>query len=127
MEKNLIQYLFGRVKSFKNAFQGLVYALRTQKNAQIHLVATVIVLLLGYALKISIIEFMIILLCVSFVWAAELLNTAIESLVDLCSPDYHPFARISKDLAAAAVLISALASAVIGFLIFIPRIINLGK
>jgi len=127
MEKNLIQYLFGRVKSFKNAFQGLVYALRTQKNAQIHLVATVIVLLLGYALKISIIEFMIILLCVSFVWAAELLNTAIESLVDLCSPDYHPFARISKDLAAAAVLISALASAVIGFLIFTPRIINLGK
>jgi diacylglycerol kinase len=125
MLNHVNQYLKGRAYSFKNAFKGLVYALETQKNAQIHFVATIVVMIVGFILKLSTIEFAIILLCIASVWVTEVLNTSIETLVDLCSPNYHHLARISKDLAAAAVLLAALFSVLIGIFVFIPHIVNL--
>jgi diacylglycerol kinase len=120
-----IKFIKGRKQSFRNAFRGLNFAIRTQKNAQIHLAATVLVVTISLGLKVSLIEFAIILFCVAIVWITEIFNTALETLVDLCSPEYHPLAKISKDLSAAAVLISALFSAVIGLIILIPRIYQL--
>jgi diacylglycerol kinase (ATP) len=118
-------YFIGRGKSFKNAFTGLVYALSTQKNIQIHLMATLLVIIFSLLLKITTVEFSIILLCIAIVWITEIMNTAIETVVNLCSPNYHDLARISKDLAAAAVLVSAVASAAIGFVILTPHIISI--
>jgi diacylglycerol kinase len=118
------KYLMGRGKSFKNAYQGLWYVIRTQKNAQIHLLATCIVLLAGFYFKLSIIDNSIILLCIGVVWVTEIINTAIEALVDLCSPNYHPLAKISKDVSAAAVLVSAFTAAIIGIIVFLPHLLK---
>lgn len=116
------KYLNGRVSSFKNAFEGLKYAVKTQKNAQIHLAATILVLIFGGAFKLTRFEWALIVFAITNVWIAEIINTAIEKAVDLCNPHFHPLAKISKDLAAAAVLIAAFGSAIIGILIFLPRI-----
>ena len=120
----LKRYLIERGYSFLHAFRGLGYIIKTQKNAHIHILATCIVLALGLYFKFSTIEFSIILLCIASVWTAEAVNTSIETLVDLCSPTFHPLAKISKDVSAAAVLISAMAAALIGIIIFLPHLIK---
>jgi diacylglycerol kinase len=96
--------------------------LKTQKNAWIHLAATVIVLGASTFLQISRMEWIAILLVIGVVWTAEFLNTALEVLVDLTNPELHPLAKISKDVGAASVLIAAFLSVIIGILIFAPAI-----
>jgi undecaprenol kinase/diacylglycerol kinase (ATP) len=109
--------------SLKNAFHGLVYVFTTQRNAKIHSVITVLVLIAGLFFHIAVIEWVAVIFAIGFVWASECLNTAIEKLTDLASPDYHELAKASKDTAAAAVLIAAFTSVIIGLVIFLPKLL----
>jgi diacylglycerol kinase len=109
-----------RLASFRHAFAGWWYVLRTQRNAWIHAVASVAVLAVGLWLDLGRVEWAILVLTIALVWVAEFVNTAFEALVDLLSPNLHPLAKVGKDVAAAAVLIAALASVVIGLLILGP-------
>ena len=118
-------YLSSRLRSFGHAFRGLKVLLQTQPNARIHAVATVLVVAAGALLRISSMEWVLIVLAIAGVWTAEALNTAIEFLVDLVSPDPHPLAGKAKDVAAGAVLIAAIGSAVIGGFVFGPYVLCL--
>lgn len=115
--------LLDRRRSFRHAFRGLGRMILTQRNAWIHAAATVLALGMSIALRISAVEWALILLSVGSVWTAEAMNTAIESLADAVTPDYHPRVREAKDIAAAAVLITAVVASVVGLLIFVPRLI----
>ncbi|MDQ7948893.1 MAG: diacylglycerol kinase family protein [Pedobacter sp.] len=112
------------LKSFTYAFKGIGYTLRTQQSFQIECAVAIIVVLLGYGLGLSRQEWLWIALSISLVLVLELLNTAIEVLVDLVSPQYHPQAGIVKDVASGAVLIASLFSLVTGLCIFVPKLIG---
>jgi diacylglycerol kinase len=112
-----------RLASFRYAFAGWWYVLRTQHNAWIHAVALVAVFLVAFWVGLGRIEWAILVLTVAVVWVAEFVNTAVESLVDLVSPEIHPLAKAAKDIAAASVLIAALAAVVIGVLIIGPPLL----
>ncbi len=112
-------------KSFAYALRGIGTLLRTQTNARIHLAATVVVIGAGFGLEISRMEWALVVAAIGLVWTAEGLNTAIEAAVDLVSPEQHPLAGRAKDVAAGAVLLAALAAAVIGVLVFGPRLLAL--
>jgi diacylglycerol kinase (ATP) len=114
----MIRFITSRIKSFRNAFAGWGYVIHTQKNAWIHALATVCVILLGIWLKISSINWSILVLTITAVWIAEFLNSSLEVIVDLASPQFHPLAKIAKDVAAAAVLIAAISSVLIGIIVF---------
>jgi diacylglycerol kinase len=118
-------YLTGRLRSFGHAFRGLKVLVQTQHNARIHVVATILVVAAGALLRISPAEWALIALAIVCVWATEALNTSIEILVDLVSPDLHPLAAKAKDLAAGAVLIAAIGSVSVGALVFGPHIFKL--
>ncbi|MDX2248978.1 MAG: diacylglycerol kinase family protein [Bacteroidia bacterium] len=118
----MVAYLRSRIRSFVYAFQGIITLFRTQANAQIHLLAVILISLLGGFLNLSAIEWCIILLCMALVLVAEGINTALEFLTDLVSPDPHPLAGKAKDVAAGAVLISVIFCAVIWGIIFLPKI-----
>lgn len=109
-----------RIQSFKVAFRGLYDLWHTQFHSKIHLLVSILVVLSGMYFHISKTEWLISLICIGWVWSMEAMNTAIEKVVDLVSPEYHEFARMAKDVAAGAVLISAIISAIIGLLIFVP-------
>ena len=111
------------LKSFTYAFKGLTYTFRTQLNFKVHCIAAIIIILLGFYFKLSTAEWMWISLMIALVLVVELINTAIEILVDLISPLQHPKAGAIKDIAAAAVLIAALLSIAIGLFIFVPKFI----
>lgn len=113
-----------RLASFKYAFAGWWYMLRTQRNAWVHAVVSVAVFGLGLWLGLGRIEWAILLLTITLVWLAEFINTALEAVVDLASPDLHPLAKVGKDVAAAAVLIAAIAAVLIGLLILGPPLWN---
>lgn len=115
------------IRSFGYAFKGMSYALGTQLNVRIHLVLTAVALVLGYYLQISFAEWLWILLCIALVISVELLNTAIETLTDMVSPGYHEKAGHVKDIAAAAVTVTALFALAVGCMIFLPKIIVLFK
>jgi len=118
-------YLTGRLRSFGHAFRGLKVLLQTQLNARIHALATVLVVAAGALVRISLTEWALIALAIACVWAAEALNTALEFLVDLVSPDLHPLAAKAKDVAAAAVLVAAAGALVVGGLVFGPYALRL--
>lgn len=118
-------YLSARLRSFGHAFRGLKVLLQTQHNARIHAAATVLVVAAGALLRISPAEWALIALAVVCVWAAEALNTSIEFLVDLVSPELHPLAAKAKDVAAGAVLAAAIGSLVVGVLVFGPHLLKL--
>jgi diacylglycerol kinase (ATP) len=118
-------YLSARLRSFGHAFRGLKVLLQTQQNARIHAAATVLVLAAGALLRISPAEWALIAIAVVGVWATEALNTSIEFLVDLASPDLHPLAAKAKDVAAGAVLVAAIGSLVVGVLVFGPYVLKL--
>lgn len=118
------QFVKGRKNSFIAAFQGLAFVMRTQRNAWIHLAATIIVVAISAFLQLARTEWILILLVIGLVWLAEFFNTAFEVTVDLASPEIHPLAKISKDVGAAAVLIAAIVAVIIGILILGPAIIN---
>ena len=118
-------YLNGRLRSFGHAFRGLKVLLQTQQNARIHAVATLLVLAAGPLFGISPVEWALIALAVAGVWTAEALNTAIEFLVDLASPELHPLAAKAKDVAAGAVLVAAIGSLVVAVVVFGPHVLKL--
>ena len=111
--------------SFKYAAQGIKSAFKTEQNLKIHFIITAIAIILGIILKISFTEWAICFLLFGFVITAELLNTAIEVTVDLAMPEINEKAKLAKDIAAGAVLISAVTSIFVGLTIFLPKLINL--
>lgn len=110
------------IAGFGFAFSGLWYALRTQRNARVHAVIATLAILMGIFLRISAIEFALIFVAITGVFIAEMFNTVFELCVDLASPAYHPLAKIAKDVAAGAVLLSAVLSIVIGLFVFGPHL-----
>ena len=109
-----------RLKSFKFAIKGIKTMLCSQHNAWIHVVATILVTLTGLYLGFSKFEWCFIVFAVIVVWTAEALNTALEFLADVASPEFHPLIEKAKDVAAGAVLISAIGSVIIAILIITP-------
>lgn len=107
-------------ESFRFAFSGLWYALRTQRNTRIHLTITAAVVVLGLFLELSYVQWAVVTLTIGFVLVSEMLNTVAETLVDLLSPGYHPLAKIVKDVTAGAVLLAAIVSIVVGLLVLGP-------
>ena len=112
----------GRWRSFGYAFRGLAICFRTQANARIHALATAVVVALGFALKLVAWEWCAVVLAIASVWAAECFNSAMESLVDLVSPERRPLAGRIKDLAAGGVLAAAIGAAAVGAIIFAPKL-----
>lgn len=112
-----------RWASFRYALAGWLYMLRHQKNTRIQAVASLLVLILGLWLQITAGEWAVIVLTVTMVWMAEFINAAIEAVVNLASPELHPMARVGKDVAAAAVLLGATSSVVVGLLILGPPLL----
>lgn len=108
--------------SFRYAFAGIVYLFQTQRNAKIHAVVALIAVGLGALLRIERVEWVVIVLTITLVVAAEGANTVVEAVVDLASPTYHPLAKIAKDVAAGTVLLAAIGAVCIGVLIFLPRL-----
>lgn len=117
-------FAYTRLQSIKVALEGIKYVLITQPNARIHAVFTLAVFLLAGVLRLPRLEWVILLLTVGLVWAAEIFNTAVEIAVDVVSPDYDPKAKIIKDISAGAVLISVLVSILVGLFIFGPHLWN---
>lgn len=114
------RFILRRIRAFRHAFAGWYYVLQTQENAWLHALATVIVIALALWLRLPTRDWAVLMLAIALVWTAEFLNTALEAVVDLASPMKHPLAKVGKDVGAAAVLIAALASMVIGFIILGP-------
>ncbi len=108
-------------RSFRYAAEGIVYCIKMERNFKVHLLAMILVILAGVWTKISIIEWLIITIFIAGVLALELVNTAIERVVDLTTKEYHPLAKQAKDIAAGAVLIFAIASVIAAIFIFIPK------
>lgn len=113
-----------RIKSFCFAFTGIFELVRSEPNARIHLVATILAVLAGFILKISDAEWCVVLIVVALVWASEAFNTVIEKLADHLFPEYHETARIAKDVSAGAVLVCAAVALICGVIIFLPKIIE---
>ena len=105
------------IDSVNCAIEGILYTARTQKHMRYHFAAALLILTAALFLRVSPVEFMLIALAVSFVLFAELLNTAIEVVVDMISPEFHPMAKIAKDVAAGAVLVAAFGTAILGYLV----------
>ncbi|KIO44065.1 MULTISPECIES: diacylglycerol kinase family protein [Sanguibacteroides] len=114
-----------RIRSFKYAFQGIKILITHEHNARIHLFAAVCVSIAGFLLDISNNEWIAVIFAIGLVFSAEAFNSAIEYLADLVSPDYNELIRKSKDVAAGGVLFTAIVAAIIGLLVFIPRLITL--
>lgn len=112
------------MSSFKYAFQGILTSFKTERNMKIHIMIMVLVIIAGIILKISKIEWMICILLFVIVIVGELFNTSVETIVDMVMPEINEKAKIAKDVAAGAVLISAIGAAIIGLTIFIPKIIK---
>jgi diacylglycerol kinase len=111
-----------RLKSFAYAGSGLLTFLKKEHNARIHLGLTIVVILLGFILKVSSGEAITLIIAIALVWMAELINTAIEKAMDFISTEKHPQIKWIKDLAAAAVLIAAVSAFIIGCIVFVPKI-----
>ena len=111
-----------RIASFRYAFNGIGYTMRTQKNAQIHLMAAIAAIILGILYKIGLFEWCLIIFAIGLVIVTEMINTTIEFLVDLISPEFQNKAGKAKDVAAGAVLVAAIIAASVGLIIFLPKI-----
>lgn len=118
------RFLITRALAFRHAFSGWWFVLRTQRNAWIHAAVSVAVILIAFWLKLTSHDWAILILSICLVWTAEFINTALEAVVDLASPSHHPLAKVGKDVGAAAVLIAALTSIVIGLLILGPPLLE---
>lgn len=114
------KFFVSRIRSFWNAFRGWWHVIKTQQNAWIHSLVTVVVVILALWLRIQARDWAVLLVTIAMVWAAEFFNTALEAVVDLASPAQHPLAKVGKDVGAAAVLIAALAAIGVGLLILGP-------
>lgn len=109
------------IKSFHYAFEGILHAIKTERNFKIHLIAAVIVIFSGLVTGLEIVEWYVIMILIGGMLALELLNSAIERAINLVTLERFPLAKQAKDLAAGAVLIFAITSAIIGLFIFVPK------
>lgn len=110
------------ILSFKYAFEGFVSALKEEPNLKIHFVIGLIVLMVGFYFNISQLDWIILITMIGLVVSVELTNTAVEAVVDYLIKEQHPGAKIAKDISAAAVLVTAVTSAIVGLIIFLPYI-----
>ena len=110
------------LRSFHFAFTGIAYALRTQRNARVHVAVACLVIAAGIYFRISAIEWAIVALTIGTVFSAEMLNTVAELAVDLLTQHYHPMAKVAKDVGAGAVLVAAIAAVGVGVAIFGPHV-----
>ncbi len=113
-------FFISRAHSFQHAYHGWWYVLRTQRNAWIHAFFSTAVMLVALWLRLPLRDLAVLILTIALVWTAEFINTALEAVVDLASPQQHPLAKVGKDVGAAAVLLAAFASVLIGLLILGP-------
>ena len=118
------EFVVSRIRSFRYAFQGWGYVLRTQRNAWIHSAIATAVFIVGIWLQLPARDWAVIILTAALVFSAEFINTAIEAVVDLATEEHHPLAKIGKDVGAAAVLVAALAAVLIGLLILGPPLLQ---
>ena len=109
------------IDSFNCAFEGVVYAFKTQRNIKIHFLAAGIVLLVSLVFKLTKLEILMLLTAIAFVIVTEMINTAIEVAIDMITREYHPLAAIAKNVAAGAVLVSSVLAVIVGYLIFFPK------
>lgn len=107
-----------RIKSFKFAIMGIIYCIKTQRNMQIHTLAAFLVLSIAYMAGINSTDLIALCITITLVLLAEMINTAVETTVDLYTKDYHPLAKIAKDVAAGGVLLTAVNAIIVGFVIF---------
>ena len=108
--------------SWINAFKGIWYTIKTQRNIKIQLVIGVIVIFVCVYFKLSITECIFLAMATMIIIVAELVNTAVETVVDLCTKEYHPLAKIAKDVAAGAVVVAAINAVIVGILIAVSKI-----
>lgn len=113
--------LASRINSFRFAGQGIISFVQKEHNAWLHAIATIAVISLGIITRITMGEWLAILLAIGIVWVAEMFNTCIEKLMDFISPDHHPQIKFIKDVSAGAVLVAAMIALAIGLIIFIPH------
>ena len=126
LDRKKKQFGFKRIlSSIKNSWNGLKSAYKNEQSVYIHLVCTVILLLLSFLLEISLTQWLIIIAIIGLTLVVELLNTAIESTVDLVTEEFHPLAKVAKDTASAAEFVLSVTSAVIALMIFIPKTMEL--
>jgi diacylglycerol kinase len=111
-----------QVKSFYHGFIGIYYNIKTQVHFRFHLIAAIVVIIMGILYKITFYEWLIVTLLITAIMAAEAMNTAIEETCNLLHPDIHPHARMAKHSAAASVLILSIGALIIGAIIFTPKI-----
>lgn len=111
------------IDSFRYAFCGILEAYKGEQNLKIHTVIAILVIICGFLFQISYTEWLVCLVLIGLVLMAEFFNTAIEYVVDLASPDIHPLAKAAKDTASAGVLMMAIISAIVGLIIFVPKVI----
>lgn len=114
--------IVARAKSFTHAFRGIGVLIKSTHNFWIHIFVAVVVIKMGVLFKISQTEWLFLVFAIGFVMVTETLNTAIEIDIDLTSPNYHPYARDTKDVAAGAVLIASIMATIVGLIIFLPKI-----
>ena len=114
------EFITSRIAAFGHAFRGWGYVLQTQHNAWIHSVVATVVIVLGLWLGLPSRDWAVLVLAIAMVFTAEFINTSIEAVVDLASPEKHPLAKVGKDVGAAAVLVAALSAVLIGLLILGP-------
>jgi diacylglycerol kinase len=117
-------FIVSRTHAFRHAFRGWWYVIRTQRNAWLHAVVTTLVILVAFWLHLQMRDWAVLLVTIALVWTAEFINSALEAVVDLASPQNHPLAKVGKDVGAAAVLIAALTSVLVGLLILGPPLIE---
>lgn len=120
----MIEFIKSRATAFGYAFSGWWHVIRTQRNAWIHALISMFILVVGIWLKLPLKDWAFIVIAFALVWIAEFLNTALEAVVDLASEENHPLARVGKDVGAAAVLIAALTAIVIGLLVLGPPLLE---
>ncbi|SHJ80796.1 Diacylglycerol kinase [Caminicella sporogenes DSM 14501] len=113
------------LESFKYAIEGIIYTFKTQRNMRIHVVIAFLVIFFSFFLKLSKTEMILMFFTISLVIVAEMINTAIEATIDLITDKYHELAKIAKNVAAGAVLISAVNSMVVAYIIFYDKIYNI--
>lgn len=116
----MVKFILARIQSFGPAFKGILEFVAKEGQAKIHLLATIVVIAASFYFKITKTEWMAVVFAIALVWATEMLNTAIEKLVDFCSDERLPVLKFIKDVAAGAVLIAAIAAVVIAAIIFLP-------
>lgn len=112
------------VHSFKYASDGIIQAYKGEQNLKIHTLVAILVIIAGFLLEIDYVEWLVVLVLIGLVLTCEFFNTAIEYTVDLASPKIHPLAKAAKDTASAGVLMMSIISAIVGIMIFLPKIIN---